>query len=86
MKLTIKCDSTKDTIIRKKQMYSVVTEMIDQLGFYINFSVRNTGEYKNIYIQFHVTNGLELDVARYVRNSIKDTYLTTNHKGYFIFK
>lgn len=86
MKLTITCESTKDTIIKKKQMYSYITELIDQLGFYMNFTVNNTGEYKNIYIQFKVTNGLELDVAKYVRNSIKDKYLTTNEKGYFIFK
>ena len=86
MKLTINCKSTKDTILRKKQMYSYITELIDQLGFYMNFTINNTGEYKNIYIQFKVTNGLELDVAQYVRNSIKDKYLTTNEKGYFIFK
>ena len=67
-------------------MYSYITELIEQLGFYMNFTINNTGEYKNIYIQFKVTNGLELDVAQYVRNSIKDKYLTTNEKGYFIFK
>ncbi len=86
MKLTIKCDSTEDVIVRRKQMYSYVTEKIDGLGFHIHFTVHDTEEYDNIYIKFHVANGLELDVARHIRNSIKDEYLTTNNKGYFIFK
>ncbi len=84
--MTITCLSTRDRKKKKKQMYSAITELIEQLGFYMNFTVNNTGEYHNIYIEVKVTNGLESDVAKYLRNSIRDTYLTTNRKGYYVFK